>query len=371
MGGQMASFDFITEQDFRDSLETDYEQMCKSIEIGAWKSAQVLAGSVVEALLVDYLLAVPNTARVAKDPLSMDLAEAIAVCRTEKALSGRTADLCSVVRSYRNLIHPGRVVRLKEPAPNRDSASIAMSLVQLISDELAVTRRAQIGLTAGQLVSKLERDQGAVNIFKHLIGEANEQQRRKLLIDLLPKAHVRHQDNDEDWTILHRIEAAFDITFAAVSDDVKRAVAADFVRILREEDGAYVTRHAEAFFRAPMLKYVPETQQGMVRGYMLSRLDEGVTSVTLRMVKGICPLLRPEEAPKFVDPLVKAATSKATSAELRREAFDAIAWSNIDTLGEWDAALLKRLNSWKGHFRASPEKVKITEELIELVELPF
>ena len=123
----MATFDFITGKEFRLALEADYKEMHSSIETGSWKCAQVVAGSVVEALLIDYLISFPNPGRPTKNPLSLDLGEAIAICKSEKILTERTAELCSVVRSYRNLFHPGRVIRLGEPAPERDSAGEAGS----------------------------------------------------------------------------------------------------------------------------------------------------------------------------------------------------------------------------------------------------
>ena len=46
----MPMFDFITEKDLRVSLEGDYAEMQKCVEASAWKSGQVLAGSIVEAL---------------------------------------------------------------------------------------------------------------------------------------------------------------------------------------------------------------------------------------------------------------------------------------------------------------------------------
>src|SRR5438034_1233810 len=110
----MATFDYITSKDFRESLESDYGEMRRCFEASSWKSTQVLAGSIVEALLADYLCSTTNANRPAKDPLKLDLGEAIAICLTENVLIQRTADLCSAVKSYRNLIHPGRMIRLGE-----------------------------------------------------------------------------------------------------------------------------------------------------------------------------------------------------------------------------------------------------------------
>ena len=136
-GSAMPMFDFITEKDLRVSLEGDYAEMQRCVEASAWKSVQVLAGSIVEALLVDYLVATPNPARVQNNPLRIDLADAITICRTEKVLSDRSVDLCSVIRSYRNLIHPGRMLRLAEAAPTNQSSAVAGALIDMIVEDFS------------------------------------------------------------------------------------------------------------------------------------------------------------------------------------------------------------------------------------------
>jgi tyrosine-protein phosphatase YwqE len=51
----MATFDFIAHKGFRASLENDYREMEHCLNGEAWKSVQVLAGSMVEALLIDFI----------------------------------------------------------------------------------------------------------------------------------------------------------------------------------------------------------------------------------------------------------------------------------------------------------------------------
>src|SRR5262249_20743103 len=150
-----------------------------------WKSAQVLAGSIVEALLVDYIVA--SKIGGSKDPLRLDLGEAISICRAEGVLSQRTVDLSSVIRSYRNLIHPGPPVPLAEQPPTEDSAQIAISVVNLILEEIAGKRRSQFGLTAEQLLSKIERDPASLGILRHLSADATEQQKERLVVNCIPE----------------------------------------------------------------------------------------------------------------------------------------------------------------------------------------
>lgn len=361
----MPSFDFISDSDFRKSLESDFVEMNKSVEAGAWKSAQVLAGSVVEALLIDYLASVPNAARITKNPISMDLSEAISICRAEKILSDRTADLCSVIRSFRNLIHPGRLIRLNEPAPSNETARIALSLIEIITEEVAQKRRSQVGLTAEQLLSKVERDHDVLSIYKHLVLEANEQQRQRLLLELFPKAHAAYRSHEAGLELTNRIEAAYSITLGAVPNSIKERVAHEFVRILREEDGQYISQYADAFFRAPALAFVPEAQRAMVRGYLLDRMKGNLNLRTLAMVDDISGHLAIDEATKWVDPLLMAAIGSNTNPKVKVEAKGQLRWSTVNTSVAFDRVVADRLSVWKTHYKSTgvPDKAELVNEI--------
>jgi len=50
--------------------------------------------------------------------LKMDFGEALNVCKEKKVILSKTAALSSVVKGYRNLIHPGRLIRLNETISN-------------------------------------------------------------------------------------------------------------------------------------------------------------------------------------------------------------------------------------------------------------
>src|SRR5690242_1459399 len=119
------SFSFITDRDLRDALRADYRELQTCLDGKAWKAVHVLSGSLVEAVLVDYLI---STGYKGRDPLRMSLGDLIEACAKAGALSKKTKDLSSVIQSYRNLIHPGRAKRLNEAA-DQDGAEIAAALV--------------------------------------------------------------------------------------------------------------------------------------------------------------------------------------------------------------------------------------------------
>jgi predicted metal-dependent hydrolase len=358
----MPSFDFITSKEFRQSLDDDFKEMRNCIETESWKCAQVIAGSIVESLLIDSLINLPNPLRGSKQLLSLDLGEAITICRGEKILSDRTADLCSVVRSFRNLIHPGRVIRLAEPSPERGSAHIALSLVEIIAEELGRVRIEKVGIRAEQILSKLERDPDSLTILKHLIVEANEAQRERLLLEVLPQAHLRcYSSNPFENEICDRLEAAYKITLANVSVNIKERVAAEYVRVLREEDGSYVTRYSDAFFRANQLENVAAQHLAMVREHLLNSVPPMHTVTSVRRIREIDSFLVPEDAARWLDPIVRTLTNlddknKFIQNHVREHLLSPFFAVENDKL---QAALKTRLESWKRTFVKNDQKDKL------------
>lgn len=371
-------FDFITAREFRQSLERDYAEMRACFTAQAWKSVQVLAGSIVESLLIDYLSSTTNVGRPQKDPLRLDLAEAITVCRTEKAISERTADLCSVIRSYRNLIHPGRAIRLAEPQASEKSAQIAVSVVDLIVDDIAHARRASVGLTAEQVVSKVRRDENCLAILQHLVKEVSERQQERLLLELIPEAYFLLYPAEEPWdqAELERLEGAYRVVFDTVSDDIRRKAVAEFVRVLREEDGNRVNVYTNSFFKPADIKYVAANHAAMVRQHLLSLVPSTHNMKTLQFVEGIAEYLEPSDIQAWLDPFVRTLLSAQVQASVKANVRSHLLAATMWTKAESDKAIDSRLNDWVRHLEknSSTEQVaaiRSLKEEIESMRLPF
>lgn len=367
----MPTFDFITAKEFRESLEADYAEMRRCFDVEGWKSTQVLAGSIVESLLVDYLASTNNPSRPSKDPLKIDLAEAIATCRNESVLTNRTGDLCSVIRSYRNLIHPGRMVRLGEPPPDRDSSSIALALVDIITKELAKVRRAEVGLTAEQILSKIMRDANSVTILKHLLQETNEQQRERLLIDLIPSAHQQQRNSDNPFVhdpfedTRDRLTTAYRIVLESAGSVLRARVASEFVRVLREEDGDRVVEYGSAFFAPTDLEFVPEQHRAMVREHLLGCVVSLHSLRSLRLIAGIGEHLQPGDVLKYLDPFVRTLVSATTKDAIKKKARETLLDDAFNTASEVGVAINRRLDDWIGHYekQGTTENVELLQKI--------
>jgi len=142
----------------------------------------------IEAILMDHLMTTDYQTRTGKNPLEMDLAKIIIACENEGVISTEVAQLSSVVKSYRNLIHPGRAIRLGEKA-DENKASVAKALVEMIVETL---RRKLIGTSensAEQVVAKVKSDPSALAIVDHLFQSAGPAEVERLLTEVLPRVY--------------------------------------------------------------------------------------------------------------------------------------------------------------------------------------
>lgn len=372
----MTTFDFIVQKEFRLSLESDYAEMQQCLSGAAWKSVQVLAGSIVETLLVDYLVSTTVPGRASKDPLKMELADLIATCKGEKVLSARAADLCAVIRSYRNLIHPGRIVRLNESPATKDSATVASTLVHMIAQELGSARAEKLGMTAAQIVSKVVKDENSLSILKHLLNETNESQRSSMLLDLLPLAHKALDDEDDPWeSSRDRISAAFSVTFANSEPKTQTAVAKEFVRMLKEDDQRVVEWFSEAFVTPHLFPLFDDVERGLVIDYLLGRIGRTHSEKTINILKGLGMYLNAEHAARYVDPFVRLLVSPSTKEALRQRALRAFSEAQGYTTSAFDVAVKKRLETWLDLYEKDAdeekERHKFVQTLIDYVDVPF
>lgn len=296
------NFDFITDDQFRASLESDYYELTTALETGLWKSVYVLAGSVVEAILIDYLLDINYKPR--NEILVMDLNKAITACRTAGVLSERVEHLSHVIRDYRNLIHAGRVLRLKETV-DEDGAATAQRLVRMIVREITEVRKQTYGYTAEQIVAKLEADPSVGSaLLENMLNDVKPAEKRRLLLTVLPRRYFDLAEELESPQEVSGLEKGFRIAFDSAPDDLKRDVVAKFISMLKEEGEHQISLYERAFFRASDLEYCSLEDAKLVKEHVfvvLSKHDWRSSPITVGLGKY---LNEKDEVTKFIDALV-------------------------------------------------------------------
>ena len=343
----MELFDFISNEDFRASLEKDYQELDSCLKAEAWKATHVLAGSIIEAVLIDYLVAEGHINIAAA--LKLDFGKALSLCKEKKIISSKTNDLSSVIKEFRNLIHPGRIIRLNETL-TKDSALVAKSLVHIVLEEVAAQKRINYGYTAEQIVAKINRDSSSDAIIPHLLKETKPIEIERLLIKILPQSYM--SSFEEEYTpdylgpsLIKCFWAAFNLAI----EELKAKVMKKYVSILKEESERIVFSYEKAFLRAKDLKYLSEKEISLVKEHLLSRFKEDSTGELLNTLSGIGAFLKSNEVTDFVDYLVrliiyhKNAGKKIEAKERLKSEYE-LASSEIDS------KINARLDDWVVHF---------------------
>lgn len=191
-------FNFITDEKFRTILTRDFEELNKCLDAKASKSVLILSGSIIESILTDYFSNFPPSGLNPKKILNMELAPLIDLAFDNKLISQSTKDLTTVIKNFRNLIHPGREIR-KNQKFDFDSAIVAKSLLNIVLKEIKENYLNNIGHTALDIVSKLENDSISQPIFEKIISKIHKNEKVKLY-NLLVEYDLKEKTNSTQLT---------------------------------------------------------------------------------------------------------------------------------------------------------------------------
>lgn len=324
MEAETISFNFITHPDLRASLEADYQELTKCYEAGAWKATQVLAGSIIETLLTDALIA--DGVKTEKQGFDLNLGQAVSHAKKNSIISERTEKMCDLIREYRNLIHPGVVQRLGEQI-TMHTAGVAKSLVGVVRDDLEKSRKDKYGYTAEQIIQKLVSDPLADSVFPDLLEETNKYEKERLLFESIPETFMSMR---KEWNAQLRVDPEaympmgfrvlmgfYRAVFDEAPDDIKRKATGRFAAIILEADFIKVYNHGCAFFRARDLKYATARDAARIKKHLIDRIislgnsrtssESPFRSDPYAILDGIGPYLEEDEVEPFVEELLKKA----------------------------------------------------------------
>jgi len=180
----MDNFDFISDNRLRIILERDYNELNRCFESRCYKSVLILSGSLIEAVIVEFFINKPPTGYSEKKLLSLNLGDLIDLALSVKLIDERIKSLSTVVKNYRNLIHPGRELRLNEQF-DKETANVSVSLVRLILKEIKTKYVEIYGYSAKDVIQKISNDNLSIGIFEELVEKLNYNERLKLLNTLI------------------------------------------------------------------------------------------------------------------------------------------------------------------------------------------
>jgi hypothetical protein len=298
----MLNFDFVSDERFRISLERDYQELMLSLQNGAWKAAYILAGSIIEAVLIDYLLAVGYQSA---DPLEMTMDSAIRACSEMEALSEKTEYMVYMVNAYKNYIHPVKAVRLKGSI-EEGNAKVSQALVEIVVREISEAKKEKYGYTAEQIVNKIMKDSSINAVLPYLLKNTSELEKKRLLLDVIPQKYLDCLEKTEHGVSnkLAAFSKSFYILFNAVSDQTKKDVVQNFVKIIRDEKAYKLYVHQNQFFKGHFLAYLKPEDARIVKKHLFSVLEGQINKMLLKALEGIGQFIQIEDVHDFISPLI-------------------------------------------------------------------
>jgi hypothetical protein len=358
----VATFDFITNDEFRASLNSDYGELKSALGCKAYKSVHVLAGSIIEAVLVDYLIAINYQARSQKDPLKMTLEKLIEACKDEGIVTERVSDLSTVIRSYRNLIHPARIIRLNEKV-DENTATVAQALVEMIIGEIAEQKKLSYGYTAEQIVKKLERDPSVVPILGDILKETREMELERLLLNIIPQHHFElfaYEEFDENGQKILILETCYRMAFDLVSTDIKKRAVETYVGLIKNASESEISIFGNGFFLSRDMRYLSDDDRELTKKHIFHRLSS-ILEIAPKILEGIGSYLNKSDVTMFTDDVVRAIASNHRNSS---EIFNRIVSESTTMRSEVLEMFKGRLDDWIKHYTPQFEsKARIIEEL--------
>ena len=188
----MNNFDFIADPKFKSLLVRDFAELQVCINNEVTKSSLILSGSIIEAILLEFFTHNLPEGISSGKLLKMSLTELINEAEKIKLISQKSKDLSTVVKNYRNLIHPGREVRTNEEF-DFETAIVSFSLVKIILKEIKDNYITKYGYTAIDILNKINVDSSTYSIYEKLVNKLNAFEKSKLL-DLLVEQSVEEYD---------------------------------------------------------------------------------------------------------------------------------------------------------------------------------
>ena len=139
---QTADLAFISDRALADSIRLDISSATDALHRNDFKGATVLAGSAMEALLLWKIKDEGITAPIAEmrgnarqSPDDWTLADYITAAEFRNFIEPNTVKQSRLAQDFRNLIHPGRAIRLAQSC-DRGTALGALAAVHLVIADL-------------------------------------------------------------------------------------------------------------------------------------------------------------------------------------------------------------------------------------------
>ena len=188
-------FEYISDSNFQEILKRDYAELKRCQEVKASKSILVLCGSILEAILTDYFCENLPQNQTNQTILGLNLGSLLELAESALIINKSDKNLATVLKDYRNIIHPGREIR-KSEVFDFASAELSILVLDLILKKIEYKYKEKYDLTAEDILFNLDSDWTYNSIYSRVITKLNSNQKRKLFDEFL-EVETERKENYE------------------------------------------------------------------------------------------------------------------------------------------------------------------------------
>ena len=263
-------FEFINDSKFKKMLVRDKKELDKCYQNELYKSTIVLSGSIIEALLVDFLIMYENREENIEKLYKKTLYDLIEIAKENNLISEKTEKLSHVVRNYRNLIHSGREYRLKEKV-DEEHANVAYNLLGIIITELSEKYEKNYKESCEDVLQKIDKDRYSIAIMEDIIENLLPNEKVEIFKSIPSYFYSLDYDPLEFGEIYNNTRERYKIFYNNLADyvdkNIKREEAEKLLSIVRNEDFTEVEKYA--YFYIDFIKLLSDKEVKQIIKYFL------------------------------------------------------------------------------------------------------
>jgi len=261
----MKILDFVADEQYKNLLIRDFNELQICVDNNASKSVLILSGSIIEAVLLEFFSHNLPQGVSKTNLLKMSLAELISKAEEIDLISSKSKELSTVIKNYRNLIHPGREVRTNEKF-DYETAIVSFNLVKIILKEIRENYIQKYGYTAEDIFNKINLDSSTYSIYEKLLLKLNEYEKNKLLNQLIEQEVEDY--SVKEYSDLYRY---IKILKKQVSDEIIRN---HCTQLLREvEKGKEINILAKFEIFGDNLNLLNNEEQDLILSYIYNKAN--------------------------------------------------------------------------------------------------
>ena len=273
-------FEYVSDEVFQNILERDYDEIQRCINTKAAKSVLILAGSIVEALLSDYFIENLPSGCTQSTILNSSLANLLDLAENEGLITRSDKNLATVIKDYRNLIHPGKEVRKHEQF-DFETSELSFKILNLLIRKIEKRYREKYRYTAKDIMTSLNEDWNYRSIYSSVITRLNNAEKNKLIDELINqenKLKARFQKFELEFAYENTYEYIDEVK--SLTNELKPLLKQEAIRsYLKELATSIASGHSlQALSLYNLfheeLHLLPIYEQEMIAIYMLSLYNE-------------------------------------------------------------------------------------------------